>query len=410
MKFLIIFYLFIFNFVFVPVFGQKQVLNAEEKAYIKKFIYPINSIEPNFGKNKDLEILKQLIGDRNVVALGEVTHSSKEIFKLKDRIIRYLVQHKDFDVFSMESPMIETYKINDFTIDRKLNSNLVLKNLDFKIWETKEIQDLIEWINFYNKDKKAKVKFTGFDMQSYKPSIEIIRDFYSKNNLPLEEIEQFSKLLGQLSKDRKYDTIFTKEQNKLFIELFQKIENNINNDMSQENQWLKQNLNVISQNFNRYWLKNRDKSMADNFLWIKQQNADSKFIIWAHNQHIRYSTEKMGSYLKQEMNDEFVNIGFTFYEGEYRVFEKKFKPIPSQKADEKSLEYFLNSLEIPIFLIDLKQIKKENNKLANWILDFRKYRFTGANVPKDEFVKSKIANDFDYLIFIKKSTVSDLLP
>ena len=48
--------------------------------------------------------------------------------------------------------------------------------------------------------------------------------------------------------------------------------------------------------------------------------------------------------LKNNFNENLINIGFTFYEGEYRVFEKNFNAISSQKADSESLEYYLNYL------------------------------------------------------------------
>ena len=61
--------------------------------------------------------------------------------------------------------------------------------------------------------------------------------------------------------------------------------------------------------------------------------------------------------------------------------------------------------------LGLKRIKAENNKDVEWITQRLAYRQVGAmgGVP-NEFSERKIADDFDYLIFIKSSTSSALLP
>ena len=85
------------------------------------------------------------------------------------------------------------------------------------------------------------------------------------------------------------------------------------------------------------------------------------------------------------------------------------KVVEAQIENSTSIEAYLNSLNIPIFLLDLKKIKEENNNLAKWILNKKPYRWTGMVEAKNEFVNSSITDDFDYLIFINQSTISTLL-
>jgi len=68
----------------------KTALSQSEMATLKKYIYPLRTYEPDGGDTKDLKTLDKLIGNSEVVALGEVTHGSSEIFKMKNRIIQYL--------------------------------------------------------------------------------------------------------------------------------------------------------------------------------------------------------------------------------------------------------------------------------------------------------------------------------
>jgi erythromycin esterase len=59
--------------------------------------------------------------------------------------------------------------------------------------------------------------------------------------------------------------------------------------------------------------------------------------------------------------------------------------------------------------VDLKAIKKDGNKLGHWILEDILFRKTGSGTEKNEFKKTNVADSFDYLIFINKSTNSKLL-
>jgi erythromycin esterase len=107
---------------------------------------------------------------------------------------------------------------------------------------------------------------------------------------------------------------------------------------------------------------------------------------------------------------DFVNFGFAFYEGTYSAsIDGKIGTYNSQKAGPGTLEYKLNSLDIPIFIVDLKAIKKDGNKLGHWILEDILFRKTGSGTEKNEFKKTNVADSFDYLIFINKSTNSKLL-
>ncbi|MBK8807233.1 MAG: erythromycin esterase family protein [Bacteroidales bacterium] len=89
---------------------------------------------------------------------------------------------------------------------------------------------------------------------------------------------------------------------------------------------------------------------------------------------------------------------------------RKLDTYNAQEGYGGTLEYFLNSLDIPFFILDLKTIKKENNALADWLLKEIPYRRIGAvSMGNNDFKVANVANDFDYLIFIKESSNSKLL-
>ena len=51
----------------------------------------------------DLAAFGKAIGGARVVALGEATHGTREIFQMKHRLLEYLVKEKGFTVFAIEA-------------------------------------------------------------------------------------------------------------------------------------------------------------------------------------------------------------------------------------------------------------------------------------------------------------------
>ena len=78
--------------------------------------------------------------------------------------------------------------------------------------------------------------------------------------------------------------------------------------------------------------------MAENFLWIKEHNPNSKFIISAHNGHINNAKNKMGEYLKDKLQNDYKTFGFAFFDGEYKARGTKDK-ILGTSAVVENLEF-----------------------------------------------------------------------
>jgi erythromycin esterase len=153
----------------------------------------------------------------------------------------------------------------------------------------------------------------------------------------------------------------------------------------------------------------RDKFMAENIMWIAEQNPDSKTVLWAHNLHVTKIENVMGSHLAQKFGNDYISFGFTFSEGSYTANGSRgLGPYDAVTAYPGTLEYLLNQLNEPIFILDLKKIKSDNHKDTQWLMDYMPYReadeLGDRKIP--EFIIRKVVDDFDYLIFIKKSTPS----
>jgi erythromycin esterase len=393
--------------------AQKETLSQEEINLLKKYIYPLKTYDPEYSNTKDLEILKTLIGDSKVLALGESTHGSSEIFKMKDRIIRYLTQNNDFNIFSIEARMPESYQVNNYTIKGEGIAKDYLRAMNFWTWQTHEVLKMIEWMKKYNESSDKKVLFTGFDMQDiYTPIRELKKDF-SSNLLIIEKLDELSRLLAHFRDKRQTDwkaEMDTKDKEAVMTIISAiKKEIPLSKSIKNDTEWMNQYIRLLEQNTELNGIT-RDQFMAENVLWIKNHNPDSKIILWAHNTHINKAPIRMGKYLSDQLGKDYTAIGFAFHSGQYTaVGENGLTTYDAQEPYPGTYEYFLNTVNEPYFILDIKKIKAEKNEKLKWLIEGLNLRSIGAKNRPDEFSPKNISEDFDYLIFINQSSASVLL-
>lgn len=390
----------------------QPTLSRKEKRILEEYIYPLRTYEPDSGDTKDLEVPGRLIGGSKVVALGEVSHGSSEIFKMKNRIIQYLAANNGFDIFSIEANMPESYKLNDYVVHGEGDIKKLIAGFFFWLGNTEEVLDMVQWMHLFNQTEK-RIEFTGFDMQFYEGAIDVFVDAFKGDKVVENKIAGLRKILEEI-KTRAYrnrrviSSSVEDNEMKEINHILSFLQNSIETSSFQisEKQWLRQNVVILQQYLgikNYLW---RDKYMADNIMWIKENNPDSKLIIWAHNMHIQKAGRMMGDYLARKLKDDYVTFGFTFYEGSFMgVGNKGLTVYEASKAHPGTLEYLLNQLEKPVFILDLKRIKSDNRKEIEWLSKPLAYRSVGATGGTQyEFKNRTITDDFDYLVFIKTST------
>lgn len=390
----------------------KADLTSAEKKELRKYIYPLRTYEPDGGDTDDLKILDQLVGGSRVVALGEVTHGSSEIFKMKNRIIQYLAENKGFDIFSIEANMPESYKLNEYTIDGKGDPKSLIAGMYFWTWRTEEVLNMVEWMKGYNQGQ-SKISFTGFDMQFYEGSIGVLRKVFSDNEKVSSEITALESVLKEIREKARSNYMVRDEADKnKATDLLELIRTNINNLTidSGEREWLLQNARILEQYIVHMSSTWRDQCMAENLMWIKNHNPSSKIVAWAHNGHIMKTDKMMGEHLADSLKADYVTFGFAFNDGSYTAVGKNgLTGYKAQPAYPGTLECFLNLMDEPIFILDMKKIKSEGGESLQFITDALKFRRVGAVQMDSEFFESNTFDNFDYLIFIKESTPSQLL-
>lgn len=91
----------------------------------------------------------QMVGDAQVVALGDVTHATHEVYAMKQQIVPHLVQ-AGFRTLAFEAPYTE-YKALDAYVLHGTGSAAAALNVPlYWFWDTNEILELVEWARAQN--------------------------------------------------------------------------------------------------------------------------------------------------------------------------------------------------------------------------------------------------------------------
>lgn len=361
--------------------------------------------------NSDLKPLKGMIQNTKILALGEVTHGSSEIFKMKSRVVKYLIEENGFDVFALEACMPEAYRLNEYITNGKGNPKDLINKMHFWIWETEEMLALINWMREYNSQHGRKIKFTGIDMQYYNGALDEIEAICrtGDNFLIGKSLDSLKSHLQVYEMCRKNKEEQTSESKVFFKEKWAELRNFAKNIVdSTSRNWFLQNVRILEQYSREYDGVYRDICMAENALWIRRHNSSSKMIIWAHNSHIQKMGKSMGSYISEKLKDEYKAVAFTFHEGAYTGRDDTgITKLSAQTSYPGTFEYYFHSCKIPFFLLNLSKPSKEINR-AKWLYSEHEFRNVGALKMEDEFSFYRLYGNFDMLIYIAKSSNSIL--
>lgn len=137
--------------------------------WVKATAIPVATTEAGQGFSDLLPLAQKLTGVE-VVALGEDTHGSREVFQMKHRLLEYLASEQGFSIFAIEANMPEARRLNDYVLGGEGEVGALIRGMYFWTWNTEEVRDMVEWMRRFNTDPKnkssgRKIEFTGFDLQ-----------------------------------------------------------------------------------------------------------------------------------------------------------------------------------------------------------------------------------------------------
>ncbi|MFB4315901.1 erythromycin esterase family protein [Actinomadura sp. 21ATH] len=111
-----------------------------------------------------LDALRGIAGEAAVVGLGESTHGSREQFRAKHRMARYLVERMGFRTIAMEHDFTHGVEIDRYVATGRGDPREIVMGMGFPFWMCEEILDMVRWMRAHNVAHDRQVRFLGTDL------------------------------------------------------------------------------------------------------------------------------------------------------------------------------------------------------------------------------------------------------
>ncbi|MBA9028424.1 erythromycin esterase family protein [Peribacillus huizhouensis] len=274
-----------------------------------------------------------------IIGLGEATHGNIEFQELKKDVFKVLVKNERLRVFVLEGDFGGGQRINQFILNGNGTAEEAVNTLDYSIYKTEQMVDLVQWMHDYNATVSGdeKVYFYGNDMQRYDYSKKGVLDYYKVVNADV--VKKYASQLKHAS---------TNKMRKLTMEQLNEIDETIENIIldlqSNEVTYVEQTstdsyafalqyAKIMKQRTQLFlnegdYMKLRDQYLADNLQWIVEFEATrghDKIFITGHNGHIEKTSaslagyKSMGNYLDELYGEEYFAIGTDFIISEFQA-------------------------------------------------------------------------------------------
>lgn len=429
--------------------------STQKVAWLKQNAINIRSVDPADEEFSDLKPLKNIIGNSQVVMIGEPNHHVGTIYLAKTRLIKFLHQQMGFDLLTFESGMYDAAKAWK-EIKAGNDSRQAFRNAIF-FGGREEYKPLINYLK-QSSNSVNPLELAGFDSQ--------MMGRYSRDSL-FVELRRFFKIIGYVSSNLDDSSFFAKELAKanayngykapdktvydtLGI-LIKQIDSLASHPFDFETGFYYQLLKSMKRDAQRVQLDNilwtmsgvdnerlaelsssmRDEQMADNLLWYVKQFPNRKIIVIAHNDHLamaypgditkepwnfepdapaapklRWDQNYMGYIIKDSLKENVFNIAITGNKGELgwinHIDSSKTLRVSIEKNVKAGvLENFLDAAGFQQAFINLKNPPKG----GEWLKGRIRVRYTAG--PGSETEWHKAADAIFYIRNFSPTNIKD---
>lgn len=137
-----------------------DLASDEVRAALQQNTFSLVSVDAGQGFD-DLQPLVPFLADKRIVALGEATHGTSQFFRMKHRLVEFLVIELGFRHFGMELSPADGRLLDDYIQGKEVDAARVL----YWPWATREVLDMLNWMRAYNAsvEPEQRLTFHGID-------------------------------------------------------------------------------------------------------------------------------------------------------------------------------------------------------------------------------------------------------
>lgn len=399
----------------------------EWKNWVNDHAYSLTSIQPEkleqqkipSSNFEDLEMLKPLLHDKRIVFLGESSHGAAEFNLAKTRLIQFLHQEMGYNVLAFESGLGNVMNAQG-QIDKQAAEE-TMKDAIFGVWWTKETLPLFDYVKKTQSTEQPLV-LAGFDIQ---PQGAFTKGEWLNDTNLANQLIDAEKQLAQwsLGKDLKgYQKakpsivqVYTQVKSQVKLKekelkaaypnephIVKLMEQTLSERIRLANEYveldIQSNIELEQNNPTTFFktMEWRDQAMLANLLWLAEEvYPTEKFIVWAHNDHIRkaqsevmgtpYPVKFMGELLPEIYKKYSYVLGLYMAGGE--TADNTGEPMNVLPPVKGSIEDILSTTKNPYTFIDMRY--RQNDRGNSWMFEPRLSYSWGfmqeSLVPRDQY-------------------------
>ncbi|WP_192772839.1 erythromycin esterase family protein [Actinophytocola algeriensis] len=165
------------------------------RAWIRDKSVPLTTIDPADPLD-DLAPFGQFVGAARVVALGESSHHVHEFYRLRHRLIRYLVERHGFTVLALEAPFTEALILDHWVHGGAGTAPQVASaGVALGLGDTPEFHETLTWIREHNAvNNGTPLRCVGADLPgslgSPLPALQQVHAYLLQTDTPGAELAQ----------------------------------------------------------------------------------------------------------------------------------------------------------------------------------------------------------------------------
>ena len=284
-------------------------------------------------ENPDFSFLKEVLKGKRIVALGESSHGYGDLQLLKGKMIQYLHDELDYDVFLMEAGYGDA-KISWENIEHSDNG---VETKDYSLYgnfRSEELNPLFKYIKEQS-ETENKLTYSGYDTQISGDAFKLkLRNIINKVEIQIiqDSVQSGLKSFNTMFQLRDSVEAFYYHKNKLLagIDLAISVlddnkEEILEKEFASEQEfkielhaleYLRKSVDYKFGEAYTVGLALRDSLMAQNVIQqIKTEYPNKKIIIWGHNGHIEKISGEgdnikwMGHFLAEEFGKDYYALG-----------------------------------------------------------------------------------------------------
>lgn len=359
----------------------------------------LSKVAHEIEQSRDYDPLLDLIGDAQIVLLGEATHGTEEFYRERASITMRLITERGFNAVAIEGDWPDAYRINAYVKgEQEMSARQALEGFHrfpTWMWANREVMHFITWLHDYNASQsdERKAGFYGLDLYSMHASMAAVIDYLERMDpeAAKQARERYACLdhFGVNPQSYAYATKYSgldaceEEVVRQLLELRSNAESYLEKDghtAADAYFYATQNARLVknAEEYYRHMFSRtvstwnlRDQHMAETLEALINHLSETrnlaKVVVWAHNSHLgdARATEmgkrgefNIGQLVRERYGDAAINVGFMTYTGTVTAASDWDEPGQRRRVRNGmhgSYERLMHETGVPAFLLRFDQ-------------------------------------------------------